>query len=146
MAESDSNELITTTTDGAVSKKKWPWLTASDDKKQLAIPGSGRKSPISNNASPSLASKSSVDQTESTTPHTITAAQPSPADKGNICGKCGVVLAGQFVRALGDVFHLDCFTCKVTPKKPWITTNHPHICFRIKWPKSSTIVMFEREL
>ncbi|KAF2019894.1 RhoGAP-domain-containing protein [Aaosphaeria arxii CBS 175.79] len=28
-----------------------------------------------------------------------------------ICGKCGQPLTGQFVRALGDTFHLECFTC-----------------------------------
>ncbi|EOD50050.1 putative rho-gtpase-activating protein [Neofusicoccum parvum UCRNP2] len=28
-----------------------------------------------------------------------------------VCGKCGGHLTGQFVRALGDTFHLECFTC-----------------------------------
>lgn len=31
-----------------------------------------------------------------------------------ICGKCGEPLAGQFVRALDNTFHLDCFTCNVS--------------------------------
>lgn len=31
-----------------------------------------------------------------------------------ICGKCGESLTGQFVRALGDTFHLECFTCHVS--------------------------------
>lgn len=30
-----------------------------------------------------------------------------------ICGKCGEGLTGQFVRALGDTYHLECFTCHV---------------------------------
>jgi hypothetical protein len=30
-----------------------------------------------------------------------------------ICGKCGEPLQGQFVRALDNTFHLDCFTCHV---------------------------------
>ena len=30
-----------------------------------------------------------------------------------ICGKCGGNLSGQFVRALGDTYHLECFTCNV---------------------------------
>jgi hypothetical protein len=30
-----------------------------------------------------------------------------------ICGKCGEPLAGQFVRALDNTYHLDCFTCHV---------------------------------
>lgn len=31
-----------------------------------------------------------------------------------ICKKCGEPLTGQFVRALGGTFHLDCFKCKVS--------------------------------
>ena len=34
-----------------------------------------------------------------------------------ICGKCGEPLQGQFVRALDNTFHLDCFTCHVSPPK-----------------------------
>lgn len=30
-----------------------------------------------------------------------------------ICGKCQRHLTGQFVRALGDTYHLECFTCYV---------------------------------
>jgi hypothetical protein len=30
-----------------------------------------------------------------------------------LCKKCGEPLTGQFVRALGGTFHLDCFKCKV---------------------------------
>jgi hypothetical protein len=31
-----------------------------------------------------------------------------------MCGKCGTHLTGQFVRALGGTFHLECFTCHVS--------------------------------
>jgi hypothetical protein len=31
-----------------------------------------------------------------------------------LCKKCGELLTGQFVRALGGTFHLDCFKCKVS--------------------------------
>lgn len=31
-----------------------------------------------------------------------------------VCGKCGLSLTGQFVRALGDTYHLECFTCHVS--------------------------------
>ncbi|KAI4923594.1 uncharacterized protein J4E92_007568 [Alternaria infectoria] len=34
-----------------------------------------------------------------------------PKRSGKICGKCGEGLTGQFVRALGDTYHLECFTC-----------------------------------
>ncbi len=36
-----------------------------------------------------------------------------PSDKQRICGKCQQSLTGQFVRALGDTYHLECFTCHV---------------------------------
>lgn len=31
------------------------------------------------------------------------------------CGQCGQVVHGQFVRAMGHVYHLKCFRCKVGP-------------------------------
>ncbi|EOA88695.1 uncharacterized protein SETTUDRAFT_159890 [Exserohilum turcica Et28A] len=43
-----------------------------------------------------------------------------PKRTGKICGKCGEGLTGQFVRALGDTYHLECFTCHFfpVPEKP----------------------------
>jgi len=35
-----------------------------------------------------------------------------------MCGKCGEGLTGQFVRALGDTYHLECFTCHVGAHVP----------------------------
>ena len=36
------------------------------------------------------------------------------SNKGHrTCKKCGEALTGQFVRALGGTFHLDCFKCRV---------------------------------
>jgi len=32
-----------------------------------------------------------------------------------LCKKCNETLTGQFVRALGGTFHLDCFRCRVSP-------------------------------
>lgn len=45
--------------------------------------------------------------------HASSSAPPPPRPKraGKTCGKCGEGLTGQFVRALGDTFHLECFTC-----------------------------------
>ncbi|KAF2793125.1 RhoGAP-domain-containing protein [Melanomma pulvis-pyrius CBS 109.77] len=37
--------------------------------------------------------------------------KPRTGRSGKICGKCGGGLTGQFVRALGDTYHLECFTC-----------------------------------
>jgi hypothetical protein len=39
---------------------------------------------------------------------------PPKKRSGKICGKCGEGLTGQFVRALGDTYHLECFTCHVS--------------------------------
>ena len=52
-----------------------------------------------------------------------------PKRSGKICGKCGESLTGQFVRALGDTYHLECFTCHVRTL----------LCFRIRgaWPSLS---------
>lgn len=36
-----------------------------------------------------------------------------PSGQQKVCGQCGRHLTGQFVRALGDTFHLECFTCHV---------------------------------
>jgi hypothetical protein len=30
------------------------------------------------------------------------------------CAKCGLLIVGQFVRALGGTYHLECFKCQVT--------------------------------
>ena len=36
-----------------------------------------------------------------------------PSGQQRTCGKCKTHLTGQFVRALGDTYHLECFTCHV---------------------------------
>ena len=36
-----------------------------------------------------------------------------PPASHKTCGKCGQQLAGQFVRAIGGTFHLECFKCQV---------------------------------
>lgn len=43
---------------------------------------------------------------------------PKPKRTGKICAKCGDGLTGQFVRALGGTYHLECFTCHVRPPSP----------------------------
>ena len=37
-----------------------------------------------------------------------------PSGQQRMCGKCARHLTGQFVRALGDTYHLECFTCHVS--------------------------------
>ena len=50
--------------------------------------------------------------------------KPRTGRSGKICGKCGGGLTGQFVRALGDTYHLECFTCHVC------TTSKLYLCVR----------------
>ena len=42
-----------------------------------------------------------------------------PRKKEKTCGKCQEIVKGQFVRALDDIFHLDCFTCAVCCLSPY---------------------------
>lgn len=39
--------------------------------------------------------------------------RPNGKQSNRICAKCGGHLTGQFVRALGGTYHLECFTCHV---------------------------------
>ncbi|KJX95929.1 rho-GTPase-activating protein [Zymoseptoria brevis] len=52
-----------------------------------------------------------------------------PSGQQRICGKCQQHLTGQFVRALGDTYHLECFTChdcgKVVASKFFPVPDHP---------------------
>lgn len=47
----------------------------------------------------------------------LSIAVPRSADRSRaqVCAKCDLPMTGQFVRALGSVFHLDCFRCQVSP-------------------------------
>lgn len=38
----------------------------------------------------------------------------SPGRNSRVCKRCGEPLLGQFVRALGGTYHLDCFQCNVS--------------------------------
>lgn len=51
--------------------------------------------------------------TDPTDPQQQDPAREKPRGRSKICGKCGEGLTGQFVRALGDTYHLECFTCHV---------------------------------
>ena len=45
-----------------------------------------------------------------------------------ICNKCGEALTGQFVRALGGTFHLECFKCQVHPLSTVIRFINTNSC------------------
>jgi hypothetical protein len=44
--------------------------------------------------------------------------RPNGKQSNRICAKCGGHLTGQFVRALGGTYHLECFTCHVRTFEP----------------------------
>jgi hypothetical protein len=48
----------------------------------------------------------------------------------SVCGECSNNVTGQFVRALGAVFHKDCFRCKARPSLPF-AHNYPSLALRI---------------
>ncbi|QDS74422.1 hypothetical protein FKW77_006001 [Venturia effusa] len=60
---------------------------------------------------PSSHVKSSSAPSASSTAVSVTA-PPSSSVLSKLCGKCQQPLTGQFVRALGDTYHLECFICK----------------------------------
>lgn len=57
--------------------------------------------------------KDSADRERSRTRH-----NRKGSAQNRLCKKCGEPLTGQFVRALGGTFHLDCFKCRVS-SVPW---------------------------
>lgn len=46
--------------------------------------------------------------------------------QATLCAACGAIVTGQFVRALGVVFHKACFTCNVSPDL-WLSTFRSYI-------------------
>jgi LIM domain len=63
------------------------------------------RSPASSASVNTSASSSAISQGSSSSASTAMSAQP--------CSACGLPMSGQFVRALGSVYHLDCFRCRV---------------------------------
>lgn len=63
-----------------------------------------------------------------------------------LCKKCGEPLTGQFVRALGGTFHLDCFRCRVGFPPCFITSNCMSNlgAFTGLWPNSRIQVLSGR--
>jgi len=60
--------------------------------------------------------------------------------QSRVCGKCGQPLLGQFVRALGDTYHLECFTCTVSDRqsrRSATTNQHDRTAARLLLPNSS---------
>ena len=67
-----------------------------------------------------------VDSSNETDPRQRPRKERRPSDKQRICGKCQRHLTGQFVRALGDTYHLECFTCHVR-----LPRSYRKLCVRI---------------
>ena len=62
--------------------------------------------------------KASTSQTATDAPSIVVnqSSTPRSGRRGSptTCGQCGQLVHGQFVRAMGKVFHLNCFRCKVS--------------------------------
>lgn len=66
--------------------------------------------------------------------------RPNGKQSNRICAKCGGHLTGQFVRALGDTYHLECFTCHVCRfhnPSPISFTDPPRTAVKSSLPSSS---------
>jgi hypothetical protein len=51
-----------------------------------------------------------------------------------VCKKCGEPLTGQFVRALGGTFHLDCFKCEVSAVQGFLgMLQKQRLIWRLCW-------------
>lgn len=84
---------------------------------------SGHTSPTSPDdfAAPNPAWLGSTSRPSSDENHRVLTQPPSTsghsssatAINSQLCFSCGLPMTGQFVRALGTVYHLDCFKCKV---------------------------------
>lgn len=53
-----------------------------------------------------------------------------PNERSRICGKCNGPLTGQFVRALGGTYHLECFTCHVSHSIFQLASEHVLLTFQ----------------
>lgn len=73
---------------------------------------------MSSDARPGRSMENGQDQVnslrESRARNNASAGAKSSSGTLRICKKCGEPLTGQFVRALGGTFHLDCFKCAVS--------------------------------
>lgn len=74
--------------------------------------------PPGNNSNASLAPHTTQDRAQRSMDESDDGSKPRSKSKGRrpsgqqkMCGKCHQPLLGQFVRALGDTYHLECFTC-----------------------------------
>ncbi len=85
--------------------------------------GSNGASPISDAATGPISPGSEFSQGKpygqtyeqpSGSPHRLRGAARRNSGTKRICAKCGGTLTGQFVRALDNTYHLECFTCHVS--------------------------------
>ncbi|CAD6505579.1 BgTH12-01069 [Blumeria graminis f. sp. triticale] len=113
-----------------IMKQNQDELLHSDGKKpspleqEVAVHDSARPRPLCTLSSEKVVSSRSGStrgrQRESSLPKNInrehnssrTGSGRTPSGHMRLCKKCGEALTGQFVRALGGTFHLDCFRCR----------------------------------
>ena len=86
----------------------------------FAMPDRSQTFPVASNGSSSEQldvrhkKQISLDSPAPTSPTIDRPQKKRPSGQSRMCGKCGQPLLGQFVRALGNTYHLECFTCAVS--------------------------------
>lgn len=53
-------------------------------------------------------------QESAVTNHKFSSSSQPPVSSGAMCGACGTSVKGQYVRAMGKIYHLECFKCRVS--------------------------------
>lgn len=69
-------------------------------------------------------------QGSASTPQQSSASSSQPTvSSGSMCGACGTSVKGQYVRAMGKIYHLECFKCRVSSRAEetavWETDRPP---------------------
>lgn len=86
------------------------------DKQRQRFGGEGGREDSGTNGSPTVGTENTQTLPYRDRSRTRTNGGAAPKTSNGtlkVCKKCGESLTGQFVRALGGTFHLECFKCRV---------------------------------
>jgi hypothetical protein len=106
MTPSTSGTLTASNTTGTYSSTSATSFETSTSKAETVAPG-GQDAKTTSNAVGTQGSRAAG-----------SGGSGGTLPSGSICGSCTKPVKRQFVRAMGKVYHLDCFRCKVSPDSP----------------------------
>ena len=95
--------------------------------------------PEENSRSPVLTASTLVNTSSSALSHG-SSSSASTATSMQPCSACGLPMSGQFVRALGSVYHLDCFRCRVCVTYHFTFTFQSHTFLGLQQRRCSKIL------